>query len=119
MRKDLAHSNLSLVRAVVMLCVAMGLPVGIGALVYDARLGYAALGAVVPLFPLLYLNVRAHRAYTDQLESKRRHAENMAQLHESTLRTFVLAIDAKDQHQGHVIRVQAYARALAGAMNIG
>ncbi len=118
MRKDPAQSKLSLVRAVVLLCVAMGLPVGVGALVYDARLGYAALGAVVPLFPLLYLNVRAHRAYTEQLESKTRHAENMAQLNESTLRTFVLAIDAKDQHQGHAIRVQAYARALARAMKM-
>ena len=107
-----------MVRALGLLCVAMGLPVGVGALVYDVRLAYSALGAMLPLFPLLYMNFRAHRAYTEQLENKRRHAESMAQLHESTLETLVLAIDAKDQNQGHVIRVQAYARALARAMKL-
>ena len=118
MRKDSSYTSLSLLRSVVLLCVAMGFPVGVGALVYDVTLAYAALGALVPLLPLLYMNFRAHRAYTEQLESKKRHAEVMAELHESTLETLVLAIDAKDQNQGHVVRVQAYARALVREMNL-
>ena len=92
---------------------------GIVALVYDVLLAYVALGALLPLLSLIYLNFRAHRTYTEQLEKKRSHAESMAQLHESTLQTLVLAIEAKDQNQGHVIRVQAYAKALARAMNLG
>lgn len=118
MRKDSSYTSLSLLRAVALLCVAMGFPVGVGAVVYDVTLAYAALDALVPLLSLLYMNFRAHRAYTEQLESKKRHAEGMAELHESTLETLVLAIDAKDQNQGHVIRVQAYARALVGEMNL-
>ncbi len=118
MRRDLTNNNLSMVRAIVLLCLAMGLPVGVGAFVFDARLAYAALGALLPMFPLLYLNFRAHRAHTEQLESRKRHAERMARLHESTLETLVLAIDAKDQNPGHVIRVQAYARSLARAMKL-
>ena len=53
------------------------------------------------------------------MELKRKHAADMVRLHESTLETLVLAIDAKDRNRVHAIRVQRYARELATEMNLG
>ena len=71
------------------------------------------------LAPILYMSYYSYRVYLENLEKEKAHAEDMAELHRSTLETLVLAIDAKDQNQGHVVRVEKYARALASAMGLG
>ena len=76
-------------------------------------------GVLLVLTPILYMSYYSYRVYLENLEKEKAHAEEMAQLHKSTLETLVLAIDAKDQNQGHVVRVEKYARALAVSMGLG
>ena len=76
-------------------------------------------GVLLILLPILYLSYYSYRVYLENLEKEKKHAEDMARLHRSTLETLVLAIDAKDRNHGHAIRVQRYARELARAMKLG
>ena len=76
-------------------------------------------GVLLVLTPILYMSYYSYRVYLENLEKEKAHAEEMAKLHKSTLETLVLAIDAKDQNQGHVVRVEKYARALAVSMGLG
>lgn len=70
------------------------------------------------LAPILYFSYYSYKVYLENLQSEKKHAEDMALLHGSTLETLVLAIDAKDRNQGHVVRVQKYARELAVAIKL-
>ncbi|PYS42476.1 MAG: hypothetical protein DMG14_03875 [Acidobacteria bacterium] len=74
------------------------------------------LVVVVPIFGLSHY---AHRLYLRTSEQANKHAVENAQLFDSTLSTFALAIDAKDkQRQGHTQRVQKYACGITEAMNL-
>ena len=76
-------------------------------------------GVLLVLTPILYMSCSSYRVYLENLEKEKAHAEEMAKLYKSTLETLVLAIDAKDQNQGHVVRVEKYARALAVSIGLG
>ena len=65
----------------------------------------------------LYLAYRTHVLSTARAELSRRHFEELAELHLSTVEALALAIDAKDQTAtSHIRRVQRYAAAVAQAI---
>jgi diguanylate cyclase (GGDEF)-like protein/putative nucleotidyltransferase with HDIG domain len=65
---------------------------------------------------LLYLTFRTYRTYNLRIETEQRAAQQMSDLHESTLEALALAIDAKDRHsRTHLRRVQTFSVALARA----
>jgi diguanylate cyclase (GGDEF)-like protein/putative nucleotidyltransferase with HDIG domain len=67
----------------------------------------------------LYLAYRMHVLSIARIETGRRHFEQLAELHLSTLEALALAIDAKDQTAtSHIRRVQQYAAAVAEAMGM-
>ena len=67
----------------------------------------------------LYLAYRTHLLSVARAESKRRHFEEVAELHLSTVEALALAIDAKDQTAtSHIRRVQRYAAAVAQALGM-
>jgi diguanylate cyclase (GGDEF)-like protein/putative nucleotidyltransferase with HDIG domain len=69
--------------------------------------------------PILYLCYYSYRVYLESLEKEKQHADEMAELFNSTLSTLALAIDAKDKNtHGHIQRVQKYSRAIAEAMKL-
>lgn len=69
--------------------------------------------------PILYLCYYSYRVYLESLEKEKQHADEMAELFNSTLSTLALAIDAKDRTtHGHIQRVQKYSRAIAEAMKL-
>ena len=91
---------------------------GVLAFAADEILKAVHFSVLLVLAPILYFSYYSYKVYLDNLQSEKKHAEDMALLHGSTLETLVLAIDAKDRNQGHVIRVQKYARELARAMKL-
>ena len=67
----------------------------------------------------LYLAYRTHVLSTARAELSRRHFEELAELHLSTVEALALAIDAKDQTAtSHIRRVQRYAAAVAQAIGM-
>ncbi len=67
----------------------------------------------------LYLAYRTHLLSVARAESRRRHFEEVAELHLSTVEALALAIDAKDQTAtSHIRRVQRYAAAVAQALGM-
>ena len=67
----------------------------------------------------LYLAYRTHLLSVARAESRRRHFEEVAELHLSTVEALALAIDAKDQTAtSHIRRVQRYAAAVAQAIGM-
>jgi diguanylate cyclase (GGDEF)-like protein/putative nucleotidyltransferase with HDIG domain len=68
---------------------------------------------------LVYLAYRAYRTVAVRLETDRRHAQQMSELHLATIEALALAIDAKDQTaHNHIGRVQIYATELARALGM-
>jgi putative nucleotidyltransferase with HDIG domain len=86
----------------------------IAAAVVNALIHYYGFGAVLFVIPVLLANYLAYRPYVKNIESARRHIEEMHALHLRTLEAFATAVDAKDQitHE-HAQRVQIYAEGLA------
>ena len=78
------------------------------------------LAASLLLVPVvLYLAHRAYRAFLNRLETERRHAQQMSELHLATIEALALAIDAKDQTaHNHIGRVQLYAAAVARQLGL-
>jgi diguanylate cyclase (GGDEF)-like protein/putative nucleotidyltransferase with HDIG domain len=78
------------------------------------------LAASLLLVPaVLYLAHRAYRAFLNRLETERRHAQQMSELHLATIEALALAIDAKDQTaHNHIGRVQIYAAAVARQLGL-
>ena len=75
-----------------------------------------AIVIVLPLFGVFHLTLRASFGRVDDA---RRHVADMDRLYLSTVETLAMAIDAKDDvTHSHVRRVQAYATALARAMDV-
>jgi diguanylate cyclase (GGDEF)-like protein/putative nucleotidyltransferase with HDIG domain len=67
----------------------------------------------------LYLAYRTHLLSMERSELSRRHFEELAELHLSTVEALALAIDAKDQTAtSHIRRVQRYAAAVAQAIGM-
>jgi diguanylate cyclase (GGDEF)-like protein/putative nucleotidyltransferase with HDIG domain len=71
------------------------------------------------VLPLVYVVHRSYRLYLSKMEDRRRHVEEMANLHLRTIEALALAIEAKDQttHE-HLERVQVYALEIAKEMKL-
>lgn len=83
------------------------------AAVLNANLTYGVLGLLISaLIYLLYRFNERRLEYTQSAEAeRRRHAEEMADIHMNTIESLAIAIDAKDQTtHGHVRRTQIYAK---------
>jgi putative nucleotidyltransferase with HDIG domain len=66
------------------------------------------------VLPPIYLMYRSYRLYLGKLESEKKHAEKVSNLHLRTIETLALAIEAKDHTTGeHLQRVRVYAMELA------
>jgi len=78
---------------------------------------FLTLALAVPVPMVIYY---AFKTYHSKIEDERRHAEQMSEVHRSTLEALAMAIDAKDQttHQ-HIRRVQIYARRMGESMRMG
>src|SRR5215218_4760612 len=82
------------------------------AAVLNRTLAYAVLGLLISaLVYLLYrFNERRLEHIRDAEAERRRHVEEMAEIHMNTIESLAIAIDAKDQTtHGHVRRTQIYA----------
>jgi diguanylate cyclase (GGDEF)-like protein/putative nucleotidyltransferase with HDIG domain len=67
----------------------------------------------------VYGTYHGYKIYLGRVEDEQRHVEEMADLHLATIEALALAIDAKDQtSQLHIRRVQLYAAALAGGLEM-
>ena len=71
------------------------------------------------VLPPLYLMYRSYRLYIGKLETEKRHAEEVSNLHLRTIEALALAIEAKDQTTGeHLQRVRVYAMELAKELGL-
>ena len=78
---------------------------------YIERFGLGSIAIVAPLMVLAYVTFRTSMGRVADANS---HLVELNRLHLSTIETFAMAIDAKDQiTHGHVRRVQCYAVGLA------
>ena len=71
------------------------------------------------VLPPIYLMYRSYRLYLGKLESEKKHAEQVSNLHLRTIEALALAIEAKDQTTGeHLQRVRIYAMELARELGL-
>ena len=91
------------------------------AAVLNKTLEYAVLGLLISaLVYLLYrFNERRLEQIRDAEAERRRHVEEMAEIHMNTIESLAIAIDAKDQTtHGHVRRTQLYATQMGKLFNV-
>jgi diguanylate cyclase (GGDEF)-like protein/putative nucleotidyltransferase with HDIG domain len=91
------------------------------AAVMNKTLAYAVLGLLISaLVYLLYrFNERRLEEIRDAEAERRRHVEEMAEIHMNTIESLAIAIDAKDQTtHGHVRRTQLYATQMGKLFNV-
>src|SRR5215475_3118292 len=91
------------------------------AAVLNKTLAYAVLGLLISaLIYLLYrFNERRLEEIRDAEAERRRHVEEMAEIHMNTIESLAIAIDAKDQTtHGHVRRTQLYATQMGKLFNV-
>jgi diguanylate cyclase (GGDEF)-like protein/putative nucleotidyltransferase with HDIG domain len=91
------------------------------AAVLNQTLAYAVLGLLISaLVYLLYrFNERRLEQIRDAEAERRRHVEEMAEIHMNTIESLAIAIDAKDQTtHGHVRRTQLYATQMGKLFNV-
>jgi diguanylate cyclase (GGDEF)-like protein/putative nucleotidyltransferase with HDIG domain len=91
------------------------------AAVLNQTLAYAVLGLLISgLVYLLYrFNERRLEQLRDAEAERRRHVEEMAEIHMNTIESLAIAIDAKDQTtHGHVRRTQLYATQMGRLFNV-
>jgi diguanylate cyclase (GGDEF)-like protein/putative nucleotidyltransferase with HDIG domain len=91
------------------------------AAVSNKNLAYAVLGLLNSA--LIYLLYRFNERRLEEIRhgeaERRRHAEEMANIHMNTIESLAIAIDAKDQTtHGHVRRTQIYARQMGTLFNV-
>jgi putative nucleotidyltransferase with HDIG domain len=80
------------------------------------QVGLLAVAVILPVLAVFHLTLRSSFG---RLEDANQHISQMDRLYTSTIETLAMAIDAKDDvTHSHVRRVQAYAKALAGALGI-
>ncbi len=71
------------------------------------------------VLPPIYLMYRSYRLYLGKLETEKKHAEQVSNLHLRTIEALALAIEAKDQTTGdHLQRVRIYAMELAKELRL-
>jgi putative nucleotidyltransferase with HDIG domain len=71
------------------------------------------------VLPPIYLMYRSYRLYLGKLETEKKHAEQVSNLHLRTIEALALAIEAKDQTTGeHLQRVRVYAMELARELRL-
>ena len=71
------------------------------------------------VLPPIYLMYRSYRLYLGKLETEKRHAEQVSNLHLRTIEALALAIEAKDETTGeHLQRVRVYAMELAKELGL-
>jgi len=71
------------------------------------------------ILPPIYLMYRSYRLYLGKLETEKRHAEQVSNLHLRTIEALALAIEAKDETTGeHLQRVRVYAMELAKELGL-
>jgi|CZKD01.1.fsa_nt_gi putative nucleotidyltransferase with HDIG domain len=71
------------------------------------------------ILPPIYLMYRSYRLYLGKLETEKKHAEQVSNLHLRTIEALALAIEAKDETTGeHLQRVRVYAMALAKELGL-
>src|SRR5580704_16192510 len=71
------------------------------------------------VLPPIYLMYRSYRLYQGKLETEKKHAEQVSNLHMRTIEALALAIEAKDQTTGdHLQRVRVYAMELAKELGL-
>ncbi|HSE19015.1 MAG TPA: diguanylate cyclase [Pyrinomonadaceae bacterium] len=91
------------------------------AAVLNKTLAYGVLGLLISaLVYLLYrFNERRLEEIRDAEAERRRHVEEMAEIHMNTIESLAIAIDAKDQTtHGHVRRTQLYATQMGKLFNV-
>ena len=77
----------------------------------NGRIGWQSSLLVLPPIYLMY---RSYRLYLGKLETEKRHAEQVSNIHLRTIEALALAIEAKDETTGeHLQRVRVYAMELA------
>jgi putative nucleotidyltransferase with HDIG domain len=82
----------------------------------NSHIGYQSSLLILPPIYLLY---RSYRLYLGKLETEKKHAEQVSNLHLRTIETLALAIGAKDQTTGeHLQRVRVYAMELAKELGL-
>jgi putative nucleotidyltransferase with HDIG domain len=90
--------------------------VGLALIMIQRQVG---LWAVAMMLPVLAIFHHTLRASFGRLEDARQHVTKIDRLYRSTVETLAMAIDAKDDvTHSHVRRVQAYAAALAKALDV-
>src|SRR5579871_2069609 len=71
------------------------------------------------VLPPIYLMYRSYRLYLGKLETEKKHAEQVSNLHLRTIEALALAIEAKDENTGeHLQRVRVYAIELAKELGL-
>ena len=71
------------------------------------------------VLPPIYLMYRSYRLYLGKLETEKKHAEQVSNLHLRTIEALALAIEAKDETTGeHLQRVRVYAMELAKELGL-
>jgi diguanylate cyclase (GGDEF)-like protein/putative nucleotidyltransferase with HDIG domain len=91
------------------------------AAVLNKTLAYAVLGLLISLlvYFLYRFNERRLEEIRDAEAERRRHVEEMAEIHMNTIESLAIAIDAKDQTtHGHVRRTQLYATQMGRLFNV-
>ena len=75
---------------------------------------YFGWQATLLTLPVVYLVYRSYSSHLERLESARKHAQEMGDLHWRTIEALALAIDAKDETtHNHLLRVKVYATEIA------
>jgi len=71
------------------------------------------------VLPPIYLMYRSYRLYLGKLETEKKHAEQVSNIHLRTIEALALAIEAKDENTGeHLQRVRVYAIELAKELGL-
>ena len=82
----------------------------------SSNVGLATLGIIFPFLAILYVTMKLSMG---RLDDANNHIAQMEKLYLSTIESFAMAIDAKDQvTHGHIRRVQALAVGTARALGV-
>ncbi len=94
--------------------------VGAGmAAVFHVEERFAGWEATLLTIPVVWLVYRSYSMHLERLESARKHAQEMGDLHWRTIEALALAIDAKDETtHNHLLRVKVYATEISRELNL-
>lgn len=71
------------------------------------------------IFPVAWACYRTMRVYTDKMEDRKRHMEQLTGLHLRTIEALAMAIEAKDQNtHDHLCRVRVYVGEIGAEMKL-